>query len=579
MTVSILDDDHYLYPSPGNTCLPEVSAEIMATLPKRLKDYVQGIPKAELHVHIEGTLEPELMFQLAERNDVKLEGTVESHSERRKNFKNLQDFLDLYYKACSVLVAERDFYDLMYEYLRRASVDNVYVAEIFFDPQTHTERGIALDTVINGLHRALVDGYLNFGIKGSLILCFLRDLSEESAIETLEVAKPHLDKIIGVGLDSGEVGNPPTKFKKVYEMAANLGLKLVAHAGEEAGPNYIYEALDDLRVRRIDHGVQCLKDDALVERLVNEQVPLTTCPCSNEKLKVYEHYFNGVNITKRLLDKGLKVTVNSDDPAYFGGYITDNFLKIVQELNLTERDVNLICRNSFESTFLSRAEIEYYLKELDHFNIAMGVVPPPRSITTFGSRRPKPGSEEYEFGRSLTKLFASKGYRVVSGGYSGMMEAASRGASEGAAGLSEEGREADGCAGVVKGVIAPRVFAGRHSTGNRYLTHTAISRNLSDRIHCLLRESEYYVAFGGTIGTVTEVLVVWNAAALRPMFGGVPQRIFALRSAYEKALKDLIEATKIYPEDVSLVTYFDTAEELLDMIEKDYDQRVQSAAL
>ena len=546
---------------------------------KRLQDYIEGVPKAELHIHIEGTLEPELMFQLAKRNGIALDGTVESHRERRNNFKDLQDFLDLYYEACSVLKTEQDFYDLMYEYLRRASVDNVYVAEIFFDPQTHTERGISFDVVINGLHRALVDGYLNFGIKGSLILCFLRHLSEESAIKTLEDAKPHLDKIIAVGLDSGEVNNPPTKFKKVYEMAANLGLKLVAHAGEEAGPDYIYEALDELHVRRLDHGVQCLKDDTLVERLIKEQIPLTTCPCSNEKLKVYERYFNGENITKRLLTKGLKVTVNSDDPAYFGGYITQNFLKIVQELNLTEREVNQICRNSFESTFLPQAEVQYYLKELEHFNIAMGMAPPPHSITTFGSRRPRPGSEEYEMGRSLTKLFASKGYRVVSGGYSGMMEAASKGASEGAASLSMEEKEGGGCAGMVKGVIAPRVFAGRHATGNQYLTHTTIARNLSDRIHRMLRESEYYVAFGGTIGTVTELMVVWNAAALRPMFGGVPQKIYALRSAYEGTLKDLIEATKIYPEDVSLVAYFDTAEELLEMIEKDYNERVQSATL
>ena len=549
------------------------------TLPKRLQDYILGVPKAELHVHIEGTLEPELMFQLAQRNGVKLEGSVESHRERRKNFKNLQDFLDLYYEACSVLKTEQDFYDLMYEYLRRASVDNVYVAEIFFDPQTHTDRGISFDVVINGLHRALVNGYLNFGIKGSLIMCFLRHLSEDSAIKTLQTAQNHLDKIIGVGLDSGEVGNPPSKFKRVYEMAANLGLKLVAHAGEEAGPDYIYEALDVLRVKRLDHGVQCLKNDALVERLSKEQVPLTTCPCSNEKLKVYERYFNGENITKQLLSKGLKVTVNSDDPAYFGGYITDNFFKIVCELNLTEREVNQICRNSFESTFLPQPEIEYYLKELDHFNVAMGIAAPPRSITTFGSRRPKPGSKEYEYGRSLTKLFASKGFRVVSGGYSGMMESSSRGASEGAAALRSEEKEANVCAGSVKGVIAPRVFSGRHATGNQYLTHTAIARNLSDRIHLMLRDSEYFVAFAGTIGTVTELLVVWNAATLRPAYGGVPQKVYALRSAYEKPLKDLIESTKIYPEDVKLVTYFDTAEELLKMIEEDYSQRVQNATV
>ena len=316
-----------------------------------------------------------------------------------------------------------------------------------------------------------------------------------------------------------------------------------------------------------------------MKRLVREQIPLTTCPCSNEKLKVYERFFSGENITGQLLSKGLKVTVNSDDPAYFGGYITDNFFKIVQELNFTEREVNQICRNAFESTFLPQAEKEYYLKEIDHFNVAMGVAPPPRSITMFGSRRPKAGSEEYENGRSVSKLFASKGFRVVSGGYNGMMEAASRGASEGAALLSQEEKDADDCAGMVKGVLAPRVFATRVSTGNQYITHSSIARNLSDRIHFLLRDSEYYVTFGGTIGTVTEMMLVWNAAALRPIFGGIPQKVYALRSAYEKPLKDLIESTKIYPEDVALVTYFDTAEELLELVEADYKQRVQSAIL
>ena len=549
---------------------------------KRLQDYIEGVPKAELHIHIEGTLEPELMFKLAQRNGIALEGSMESHRARRNNFTDLQDFLDLYYEACSVLKTERDFYDLMYEYLRRASMENVYVAEIFFDPQTHTERGVSFDVVINGLHRALVDGYLNFGIKGSLIMCFLCHFSEESAIKTLEEAKLHLDKILAIGLDSGEVGNPPSKFRKVYEMATKLGLKLVAHAGEEAGPEYIYEALDVLHVRRIDHGVQCLKDDTLVERLVKEQIPLTICPCSNKKLKINKGYCNGGNIMKQLLTKGLKVTVNSDDPAYFGGYITHNFLKAVEVFKLNEQDVNQICRNSFESAFLPQMEVEYYLKVLEHFNIAMGYAPPPRSITTFGSRRPRPGSKEYELGHLLAKLFALKGYQVVSGGTSGMMEAVSSGASKGVTTLSPEekvGGSGDGrgqYAGIVKGVIAPRLFG---TTGNQYLTHTDIARSLSDRTHRLLRASEYYIIFGGTIGTVTELMVVWNAATLRPMFGGVPQKIYVLRSAYENALKDLIEATKIYPEDVSLVTYFDTAEELLEMIEKDYNERVQSATL
>lgn len=494
---------------------------------------------------------------------------------------NLQDFLDLYYAACSVLLKEQDFYDLMYEYLRHAAVENVYVAEIFFDPQTHTDRGVPFDDVINGLHLAILDGYRDFGIKASLIMCFLRHLSEEEAIKTLEQAKPHLDKIIAVGLDSGEVGNPPHKFKQVYKMAADLGLKLVAHAGEEAGPDYIVEALDILHVKRIDHGVQCLKDPALVDRLVNEKIPLTTCPCSNEKLQVDSRFFDGKNVTKELLEKGLMVSVNSDDPAYFGGYITENFLKIVSELNLTEKEVCQICRNAFNSTFLQQTDKEYYLQEIDHFNVAMGYAAPSRSVTMFGSRRPQPGSPDYEACVDMAKLLASKGFRIVNGGYSGLMHAASKGANDGGLHLLEQGNNnsVDICAGAIQGIIAPRVFAGRHSKGNEYLTHTAIARNLSDRIHRLLRQSEYYIAFGGTIGTITELMVVWNAATLRPMFGGIPQRIFVVKSFWEKPLHELIAATGIYPEDAALVTYVDSPEEVLQLIEQDLTQRVAAATL
>ena len=493
---------------------------------------------------------------------------------------DLQDFLNLYYAACSVLLKEQDFYDLMYEYLRRASVENVYVAEIFFDPQTHTDRGVPFDDVINGLHRAIVDGYLNFGIKGSLIMCFLRHLSEEDAIKTLEQAKSHLDKIIAVGLDSGEVGNPPKKFKHVYKMAAELGVKLVAHAGEEAGPEYIYEALDVLHVSRIDHGVQCLKDPALIERLVKDKIPLTICPCSNEKLQVYSRYFGGENVTKRLLDKGLMVTVNADDPAYFGSYITENFLKTVSELNLSEKEVCQICRNAFNSTFLQQTDKEYYLQEINHFNVAMGYAAPPRSVTMFGSRRPEPGSPKYEACASMAKLFASKGFRIANGGYSGLMHASSSGASEGGNHSLEQGSNGtDTCAGAIHGIIAPRVFAGRHAKGNEFLTHTAIARNLSDRIHRLLRLSEYYIAFGGTIGTITELMVVWNAASLRPMFGGIPQKIFVIKSFWEKPLHELIAATDIYPQDAALVTYVDSAEEVLQLIEQDLAQRVTAATL
>lgn len=349
----------------------------MTTSPVSLSEYVRGVPKAELHLHIEGTLEPELMFQLASRNGITLNGTVKSHRERRQHFKDLQDFLDLYYEACSVLRTEQDFRDLMYAYLERASKDNVLVAEIFFDPQTHTDRGIPFETVISGLYQGVQDGEKAFNIHSSLIMSFLRDLSEEAAISTLEQARPHLDKIIGVGLDSNEVGNPPTKFKRVYEMAAELGLHLVAHAGEEAGPDYIREALNVLHVSRIDHGVQCLKDPQLVEHLVQKQVPLTVCPLSNIKTQVFLRYFDGKDVTGELLSKGLKVTINSDDPAYFGGYITDNFLHVVSDCNLSERNVYQVCRNAFIATFLSDEDKSVYLKKLDVFTTEAGYTLPP----------------------------------------------------------------------------------------------------------------------------------------------------------------------------------------------------------
>ena len=493
---------------------------------------------------------------------------------------DLQDFLDIFYKACDVLQKEEDFYDLMYAYLKRASIDNVYVAEIFFDPQTHTTRGIPFDVVINGLYRALVDGYRDFSIQGSLIMCFLRHLTEEDAIQTLEQAKPHLDKILAVGLDSGEVGNPPSKFQRVYKMASDLGLKLVAHAGEEAGPDYICGALDVLQVKRIDHGVQCLKDSQLVERLVREKVPLTTCPLSNRKLHVNSRFFGGRNVIRDLLEKGLKVTVNSDDPAYFGGYITENFLVIAAEEGLTEKDVYQICCNAFDSAFLSCVEKQHYLREIERYNVVMGYAAPPRSIGIFGSRSPQPGSPEFERASEMAKLFASRGFRVVNGGYNGIMEATSSGARAGGSEVpSTAVFEGGNNAGEVRGVIAPRVFTQRGSGGNVFLTQSVIAHDIGTRMFKLINSSEYLFVFGGTIGTFTELMAAWNAAAVRPIFGGVPQKIFLLRSFWEKTLKDLIDATGIHKEDVGLLTFVDSAEEALEMIERDLKERVRIAVL
>ena len=493
---------------------------------------------------------------------------------------DLQDFLDMYYKACSVLQKEQDFYDLMYAYLKRASIDNVYVAEVFFDPQTHTNRGISFDVIISGLHRALLDGHRDFGIHTSLIMCFLRHLSEEAAIQTLEQAKPHLDKILGVGLDSGEAGNPPSKFQHVYKMAGDLGLKLVAHAGEEAGPNYIFEALDILRVTRIDHGVQCLKDPQLVERLAKEATPLTTCPLSNHKLQVKSRFFEGRNVTRELLDKGLKVTVNSDDPAYFGGYITDNFLAVAAEEGLTEKDVQQICCNAFNATFLSHMAKQHFLQEIKHFNVIMGYTAPPRSISIFGSRSPQPGSPQFETASEMAKLFASRGFRVVNGGYYGIMEAASRGAREGGSKIPADAVfEGGNHGGEVHGIIAPRIFIHRPPTGNEFLTHSIIVRNLTTRVYHLLRGSEYYFVFGGTIGTMAELMVVWNAASLRQMYGGVPQKIFVWRPFWEMVLKDFIDTVGVYSSDVALLTFVDSAEEALEIVEKDLKERIKASVL
>jgi adenine deaminase len=320
------------------------------------------LPKAELHLHIEGTLEPELMFRLAGRNGVKLPFASVDDVRRAYVFSNLQSFLDIYYAGCSVLVTEQDFYDLTWAYLERASAEGVRHAEIFFDPQTHTGRGVAFETVITGIHRALHDARRRLNLTSGLILCFLRHLSAESALGTLREALPYAEWLIGVGLDSSEVGNPPGKFREAYARAREVGLLPVAHAGEEGPPEYISEALDVLGVRRIDHGVRCLEDERLVGRLVEHQIPLTVCPLSNVKLRVFPELRQ--HNLKRMLDRGLLVTVNSDDPAYFGGYIGENFSQTSWALKLDEDDLIRLARNSFVASFLSEEAKAGYLGEL-----------------------------------------------------------------------------------------------------------------------------------------------------------------------------------------------------------------------
>ena len=324
---------------------------------------IHTIPKAELHLHIEGTLEPALMFELARRNRVSLPYESVDAVQRAYVFSDLQSFLDIYYAACSVLRQERDFYDLAWAYLERAAAQNVRRAEIFFDPQTHTNRGVPLEAVISGLHRALRDGQDRFGISSALILCFLRHLSVDAAMSTLEEALPYRHAFIAVGLDSSEVGHPPEKFRAVFEKALGEGLLTVAHAGEEGPPAYVWQALDALRVRRIDHGVRCLEDPGLVERLVAEQIPLTVCPLSNVKLRVVPTLER--HPLKRMLERGLRATVNSDDPAYFGGYVEDNLRAAGAALDLAADDVITLARNAFEASFLPSEDKQRLLQRVN----------------------------------------------------------------------------------------------------------------------------------------------------------------------------------------------------------------------
>jgi adenosine deaminase len=320
----------------------------------RVEEFIKGLPKAELHLHIEGTLEPELAFRLAQKHGIVLPFATVEELRRAYRFQNLQSFLDIYYTGAEVLRDQDDFHALAEAYLRKAHDQGVVHVEIFFDPQTHTARGIELSTVLMGLRRALLEAERNFGLTSRLILCFLRHLSAADAMRTLEDALPYKSFITAVGLDSSEAGHPPSKFAAVFARARGEGLLAVAHAGEEGPPSYIYEALDILRVQRIDHGVRCEEDPELMQRLAQERMPLTVCPLSNVRLNV----FAGVDAhnLKRLLDRGLCVTVNSDDPAYFGGYLLENYLAVQQGLGLSYADLATLARNSFEASFLEPAD-------------------------------------------------------------------------------------------------------------------------------------------------------------------------------------------------------------------------------
>lgn len=328
-----------------------------------MKAFIENLPKAELHLHIEGTFEPELMFEIAKRNEIEIPYKSVEEIRKAYNFSCLQDFLDIYYQGASVLITERDFYDLTYSYLKKCAEQQVRHTEIMFDPQTHTHRGVKFSTVINGISNACEDAQKNLNVSSILIMSYLRHLSEEDAFKTLEQSLPFKKKIKAVGLDSSEKGNPPSKFKKVFEASVKEGYTPLAHAGEEGPAAYVWEALDILKIKRIDHGNNSLEDEALINEIINRDLALTVCPLSNIALKVVDDLKQ--HPLRKMMDLGLKVTVNSDDPAYFGGQVNQNFIEIQKALNLTKSDLYILAKNSFKYALISEAQKETYLKELE----------------------------------------------------------------------------------------------------------------------------------------------------------------------------------------------------------------------
>ena len=325
-------------------------------------EFIKKTPKAELHLHIEGTLEPDLLFRLAKKNNIQIPFSNVDEIKSAYNFKNLESFLNIFYQGSKVLIKEQDFFDLTWAYVLKCKENNVVHAEIFFDPQTHLNRGIDFNVVINGIFNALQKGNKEFGLTFGIIMCFLRHLDEDSAFQMLDNALDHKDKIIGIGLDSSEVGHPPRKFERVFKKAIEKGFLTVAHAGEEGPPEYIWEALNFLKVKRVDHGVQCLKDKKLVQKLRNDQIPLTVCPLSNVKLCVFNK-LNEHNL-KKMLDEKLMVMINSDDPAYFGGYINENLIKSQIALNLSMKEIKTLIVNSFKSSFLKEEKKKEWIRQI-----------------------------------------------------------------------------------------------------------------------------------------------------------------------------------------------------------------------
>jgi len=330
-----------------------------------MEDFISGLPKAELHMHIEGSLQPELMFEIAIRNGISIPYKTVDELKQAYNFSNLQDFLDIYYAGAGVLTEVQDFYDMTYDYLKKAHSQNIIHAELFFDPQTHTSRGVTFEKVITGIHQATQAAFSHFGMSIKLIMCFLRHLDEESAIKTLKEALPYKHLITGVGLDSSELGHPPSKFRKVFEMSREEGLHTVAHAGEEGPPEYVWQALELLKVSRIDHGNRSLEDEKLLQELVKLQMPLTVCPLSNLKLRVVDELHK--HPLRNMMQRGLLVTINSDDPAYFGGYLNENYLAMANALHLTKDEIAQLAKNSFVASFITESEKASYIEQVDAY--------------------------------------------------------------------------------------------------------------------------------------------------------------------------------------------------------------------
>ena len=331
----------------------------------QINNFIEGIPKAELHLHIEGTFEPELMFKIAQRNNIPINYNSIDELKKAYNFNNLQEFLDMYYAAAKVLIHIQDFYDLTWAYLTKVHEQNIIHTEIFFDPQTHTDRGVSFNTVIQGIHSALEDGKEKLGISSKLIMCFLRHLDEAAAFETLNQALPYKNWIAGVGLDSSEMGHPPSKFERVFSKAREEGFITVAHAGEDGPAEYVWEAINLLKVSRIDHGNQSLDDDQLIKHIAEKQIPLTVCPLSNLELKVVNDLKD--HPLMKLMEAGIMVTINSDDPAYFGGYVNENYTCIASALNLSKKQITELAKNSIKSSFLPDGDKEKIIMQIEEY--------------------------------------------------------------------------------------------------------------------------------------------------------------------------------------------------------------------